>query len=137
MGRAQAFAFSFGALKEEFLLKRYIARLQAENIKNQGHQILSNRMERMSDNMVLKTIKLSESTALEMAAIIDIPTPEGNRISTISAQQAVEPLGEHLKSLLGYAPSNPFKTAGELLEALEHIEHHFKGRQIKLGTEGG
>ena len=83
MSKAQASASSFGALKEEFLLSRYIAGLQAENIKTRGVQILFNRMERMSDDMLLKTIReLSESGALEMAAIIGIPMPGGNRIST-------------------------------------------------------
>jgi hypothetical protein len=90
----------------------------------------------MSDNMVLKTIReLSESGPPEMAAIIGIPLPGGN--STISAQQAVDPLGEGLRSLLGHqATSNPFKTAGELLESLEHIERHFRERRIKPSTEG-
>ena len=46
MSKAQASGSSFGALKEEFLLNRYIAALHAENIKNRGLQILFNRMER-------------------------------------------------------------------------------------------
>jgi hypothetical protein len=69
MSKAQA-SSSFGALKEEFLLSRYIAGLQAENIKNRGLQIIFNRMQGMSDNMLLKTVReLSESGALEMAAL--------------------------------------------------------------------
>ena len=57
MSKAQASASSFGALQEEFLLSRYIAGLQAENIRTRGIQILFNRMERMSDDMLLKTIR--------------------------------------------------------------------------------
>jgi hypothetical protein len=138
----QASASLFGALKEEFLLNRYVSGSQAANIKNRGLQILFNRMERMSDNMLLKTIKeLSEIGALDMAAITGIPMPGENRISTSSIQQAFELPGERLRSLLGpHATSNPVKQTGEVLEALEHIERHFKERappQIKPSTEGG
>jgi hypothetical protein len=113
--------------------------LQAENIKNRGLQIIFNRMERMSDNMLLKTIReLSESGALEKAAIIGIPTPGGNRISTISIQQALGLPGEGLQSSLGHrATSNPVKDIGELLEALEHINSYFSEHPIKPRTEGG
>jgi hypothetical protein len=132
MSKAQASASSFGALKEEFLLNRYIAGLQAATIKNRGLQILFNRMERMPDNMLLKTI------ALEMAAIIGIPMPGENRISTISIQQAFGLPGEGLQSSLGHrATSNPVKKIGELLESMEHIERYFRERQIKPSMEGG
>ena len=119
-------------------MNRYVSGSQTENIKNRGLQILFNRMERMSDNMLLKTIReLSGSRALEMAAIIGIPLPGENLISTISIRQP----GEGLQSSLGHhATSNPVKKIGELLEAMEHIQRHFKGRappQIKPSTEGG
>jgi hypothetical protein len=87
MSKAQASASSFGALKEEFLLNRYIAGLQAENIKNRGRQILFNRMERMSDNTLLKTIReWSESGAPAFADTIGIHMQGGHRISTMSVQ---------------------------------------------------
>jgi hypothetical protein len=139
MSKVRASASSFGELRGDFLLNRYIARLQAENIKNRVLQILVNRMECMSDNMVLKTIReLSESGALEMAAVIDIPTPGENRISTIPTQQAFGLPGKSLLSSLGHrVTGNPVKKMGELLEALEHIERHFREREMKPGTEGG
>jgi hypothetical protein len=135
MSKAQASASSFRALKEEFFLHKYIARLQAENIKNRWLQILLNRMGRMSDTMLLETIReLSGSGALEMAAIIGISLPGENLISTISIQQP----GEGLQSSLGHrATSNPFKETGELLEALEHIGRYFSEHQFKPSTEGG
>src|SRR6516162_1068492 len=103
MSKAQTSAPSFGALKEDFLLNRYIVGLQAESIKHRWLQILFNRMERMSDEMLLKTIReLSESGALEMAAIIGIPMPGGNRISTISIQQAFGRPGEGPQSSSGH-----------------------------------
>ena len=138
MSKAQASASSFGALKEEFLLHKYIAGLQAENIKNRWLQILFNRMGRMSDNMLLKTIReLSESGALEMAAIIGIPMPGENLISSISIPQFGLP-GEGLQSSLGHrATSNPVKEIGELLEAIEHVERYFSEHKIKPSTEGG
>jgi hypothetical protein len=138
----QASASLFGALKEEFLLNKYVSGSQTDNIRNRGLQILFNRMERMSDNMLLKTIReLSEIGALDMAAIIGIPMPGENRISTISIQQAFGLPGEGLQSSLGHgAMSNPVKEIGELLEAIEHIKRHFKEKaplQIKPSSEGG
>jgi hypothetical protein len=120
MSKAQASTSSFGALREKFLLSKYIAGLQAENIKTRGLQILFNRMERMSDNMLLKTIReLSESGALEMA-----PMPGGNRISTVSIQEAFR------------LPPTSVKKIVELLEAIEHVERYFREHQIKPSTEG-
>jgi hypothetical protein len=137
MSNAQASGSSFGALKEEFLLNRYIAALQAENIKNRGLQILFNRMERMSDNILLKTVReLSKSGALEMAAIIGIPKPGGDRISTNSIQQAFGLSGEGLQSSCR-ATSNPVKRLGDVLEAIEHLQRYFKEHPIKPRSEGG
>ena len=47
-----------GALKEHFLLNRYVAASQAEKNRNLALQILFNRMERMSDKMLLKTVRV-------------------------------------------------------------------------------
>jgi hypothetical protein len=135
MSKGQASVSSFGALKEEYLLNRYFAGLQAENIKNRGGQILLNRMDRMSDHTLLKTIRECESGALEMAAIIGIPMRE--RISTISIQQAFGLSGEGLQSSLGRcATSKPVKKIGHLLEVIEHLERYFREHPIKPSTEG-
>jgi hypothetical protein len=73
-----------------------------------------------------------------MAAIIGIPMPGENRISTISIQQAVGLAGEGLQSSSGHrAMANPVKKIGELLEAMEHVERYFSEHQIKPSTEGG
>jgi hypothetical protein len=53
--------FLVDALKEQFLSNKYVAASQAENVRNLGLRILSSRLEAMSDNMLLKTIReLSE-----------------------------------------------------------------------------
>src|SRR5215475_10550857 len=58
------------ALREQFLLNRYAAALEAENVRKLGLQILFNRIERMSDNMLLNTIReLSEISALDLTAV--------------------------------------------------------------------
>ena len=64
------------AVKEQFLLNRLVAASQAENTRNLGLQILSNRMENMSDKVLLKTIrKLGKSGALDLATITGGPIP--------------------------------------------------------------
>jgi hypothetical protein len=67
-----------GALKEQFLLDRLIAASQAENTRNLGLQILFNRMEHMSDKMLLKTIRmLSEIGARDLTAVTGVPVSGG------------------------------------------------------------
>jgi hypothetical protein len=76
------------ALKEQFLLNRFLAASQAENNRNLALRILFNRMEQMSDAMLVKTIKeLSEIGALDMSVVMGVQVP-GNRSSTVSIQQA-------------------------------------------------
>ena len=63
-----------GALKEQFLLNRYVAASQAENTRKLALQTLSNRLEHMSDKMLLKTIRmLSEIGALDLTAVTGVP----------------------------------------------------------------
>jgi len=63
-----------GALKEQFLSDRLVAASQAENTRNLGLQILFNRMEHMSDKMLLKTIRmLSEIGARDLTAVTGVP----------------------------------------------------------------
>ena len=63
-----------GAVKEQFLLDRLVAASQAENTRNLGLQILFNRMEHMSDKMLLKTIRmLSEIGARDLTAVTGVP----------------------------------------------------------------
>src|SRR6516225_2492973 len=62
------------ALKEQFLLNRYVAASQAEKNRNLALQILFNQMERMSDKMLLKTVMLlSEIGAQELTAVTGAP----------------------------------------------------------------
>jgi hypothetical protein len=76
------------ALKEQFLLNRFLAASQAESNRNLALRILFGRMEQMSDAMLLKTIKkLSEIGALDMSVVMGVQMP-GNRSSTVSIQQA-------------------------------------------------
>jgi hypothetical protein len=103
-------------LKEQ-LLKGYVSTSQAENKRNQALRILFNRMERMSDNMLLKTMKeVSEIGALDLTAVTGISVLEG-RI---------------LKPGVGDRPgSNPVKSTGDLLEALEHVRRHMEGKATR------
>ena len=75
-----------GALKEQFLLDRLVAASQAENTRNLGLQILFNRMEHMSDKMLLKTIRmLSEIGARDLTAVTGVPV-SGGRTPIFSIQ---------------------------------------------------
>src|SRR3974377_1473653 len=65
-----------GALKEQFLLNRLVAATQAENTRYLALQILFNRIEHMSDKMLLKTVRvLSEIGALDLTAVTGTTVP--------------------------------------------------------------
>ena len=107
---------SIGALKARFQLHKYLAAAQAENHKNRGLQILLNRMDRLSDSMVLKTVRqLGKSRALDMVAITGVPIPGGNPTSTISIQER-----------FGLPGVNTEKDVGFLLEAIDHAAAFFR-----------
>ena len=72
------------ALKEQFLLNRLVAASQAENTRNLGLQILFTRMERMSDKMLLRTLRvLSEIGARDLTAVTGVPVSGGAPIFSI------------------------------------------------------
>jgi hypothetical protein len=118
-----------GALKEQFLLNRLVAASQAENTRNLGLQILFNRMEHMSDKLLLKTIRmLSEIGALDLTALTGTPVP-GGRSFMVSIQQAFRLPEVGSQPSLGDRPaSNPLKDAGMVLEAMEHITRHLQDK---------
>ena len=123
-----------GALKEQFLLNRYVAASQAESNRNLALRILFNRMEKMSDNMLLRTIRhLSEIGALDLNAV--------TRSTTVSIQQAFGLPGGVSQTTLGNrSASNPIKDLGMLPEALEHVADHFQDKathQIEHSREDG
>jgi hypothetical protein len=121
-------------LREQLL---NVATSQAENNKNQALRILFKRMERMSDDMVFKTLrKLSEIGAVDITAATETLAPAG-RTPMDSIQQV-------LGLLRGGSPprptSNPVKDTGYVLEALEHFARYFRDKalhQIERGREDG
>ena len=75
-----------GALKEQFLLNRLVAASQAEKNRNLALQTLFNQMERMSDKMLLKTVRvLSEIGSRELTAVTGVPV-SGGRTPMFSIQ---------------------------------------------------
>ena len=114
-----------GALKEHFLLNRYVAASQAEKNRNLALQILFNRMERMSDKMLLKTVRvLSEIGAQELTALTGAPL-SGGRTPTFSIQipgGGSQPSGDRSTSSL-------VKHTATLMEPYEQITAHLGGKE--------
>jgi hypothetical protein len=115
------------ALKEQFLLTRYLAALQAENNRKLGLQILFKRVERMSDKMLLKTVRvLSDIGALDLTAVTGTSVPV-SETPMVSIQQAFKvPAGGSQPSLGERSSSNPVKEDGMVPEADEHIAAHLR-----------
>ena len=69
-------AMSPSTPEEQVLLKRYATACQAETVRNAALRILRARMEHMSDNMLLRTIKeLSEIGNLSAPVAVSPSTP--------------------------------------------------------------
>lgn len=120
------------ALKEQFLVSRYNAASQSEKNRYVGLSILFERMHKMSDNMLLRTIReLSEIGVLDLQSIVGPIGTKGG--SLVSINQAFGLGGNRDNLQLGPSSStetNPIKDAGNLLEALEHIAAHFRDRPM-------
>ena len=99
------------ALKEHFLLNRLVAASQAENTRDLVLQILYNRMEEMSDNTLLKALKvLSEAGEPDLTAIMGVP---GGQTPMVTIQQAFGFSGGGSQSSLGgRTASNPVQDPG-------------------------
>jgi hypothetical protein len=73
-------AMSPSTPEEQFLLKRYATACQAETVRNAALRSLGARLEHMSDNMLLRTIKeLSEIGNLSAPAAVSPSTPHHRR----------------------------------------------------------
>ena len=116
-----------GALKEQFLLNRYVAASQAEKNRTLALQSLFNQMERMSDKMLLKTVMvLSEIGARELTAVTGAPL-SGGRTPMFSIQI---PGGGFQPSLGDRSTSNLVKHTAMLMEPYKQIvAAHLRGKE--------
>ena len=115
-----------GALKEQFLLNRYVAASQAEKNRCLALQILFNQMERMSDKMLLKTVRvLSEIGARELTAVTEVPV-SGGRTPMFSIQI---PGGGSQPSLGDRSTSNLVKRTAILMERYEQIAADLQSKE--------
>ena len=116
------------ALKEQFLLNRYVAASQAEKNRNLALQILFNRMERMSDKMLLRTVRvLSDIGARELTAVTGVPV-SGGRTPMFSIPI---PGGGSQPSLCDRSTSNLVKHTAMLMEPYEQITAHLGGKETR------
>jgi hypothetical protein len=114
------------ALKEQFLLNRYIAASQAEKNRTLALQILINRIERMSNKKLLKIVRvLSEIGARELTAVTGVPV-SGGRTPMFSIQI---PRGSSRPSLGDRSTSNLVKHTAILMEPYEQIAVHLQGKE--------
>ena len=115
-----------GALKEHFLLNRYVAASQAEKNRNLALQTLFNQMERMSDKMLLKTVRvLSEIGARELTAVTGVPV-SGGRPPMFSIQ--IPGRGSQ-PSLGDRSTSNLVKHTAILMERYEQIAADLQSKE--------
>jgi hypothetical protein len=113
-----------GALKEQFLLNRYVAASQAEKNRTLALQILLPRMERMSDKMLLRTVRvLSEIGAPDLTAVAGVPM--SGRTPMVSIQ--LPGRGSQL-SLGDRSASNLVTHTAMLLEPYERMAAHLRDK---------
>jgi hypothetical protein len=112
------------ALKEQFLLNRLVAASQAENTRKLALQNLFNRMEHMSDKMLLKTVRmLSEIGALDLTATA------GTEV-TVGQTRVRLPGGDSQPSLGDRSTSNLVKHTAMLMEPYKQIvAAHLRGKE--------
>ena len=109
------------ALRDQFIMMRHNAAVEVEKNKLLAMEILVNRMAKMSDAMLLRTLSL----------LSDIG---GFDFSLLNKASQVGPMINMNQTNLGISveEGNPIKGAGELLESLEDLANHFRGKTINL-----
>jgi hypothetical protein len=116
------------ALRDQFLLARYDSAAVVEKNRLAALEILIGRMPKMSDNMLIKTIETpSQIGAVDMISIT------GSGKGPLNAVQ--QTLGIPSQGGRVSMEGNPVKDAGQLLESLEHIAAHFRGKTIEPQAE--
>lgn len=114
------------ALRDQFLLTRFNAAVETEKSRILAMEVLSNRIPSMSDGALFRAIELLAQIGIEDLTLMTKGAPG----SLIALQQNIS-MNEGGISQTG----NPLKETGELLEALEHIARHFRGKTIDLEKE--
>lgn len=115
------------ALRDQFLMTRFSAAVETEKSRVLALEVLSNRMASMSDGMLFRAIELLAQIGVEDLTIMTKGAP-----GSIALQQNNISMNEGA----GISQTgNPLKETGELLEALEHIARHFRGKTIDLEKE--
>jgi len=109
------------AFRDQFLAMRSNAAVEIEKGRLKAIEVLIDRMPRMTDMQLLKTIQsLSEITAVDLIAATKTgPGP------LVNVQQ-------NLGISMTQGGSNPVRQTGELLEAIEHIANHFRNKTVDL-----
>ena len=114
------------ALRDQFLVRRYDASGLVERDRLAALEILFERMPGMSDSMLLKTVQvLSEIGSDDMQS------------ATGSSARPLPPLLQQNIGLLGASggatsENNPIRSAGNILESLEHLATYFRGKIIDV-----
>jgi hypothetical protein len=113
------------AIRDQFLMTRYHSAVKAEDTRLRALNVLVDRLENMSDNMLMRLVEnLSGAGARDLELITGGSGAKSGPLFTVQ---------QNLGSVLGQGGispgGNPVKDAGELLETLEHIAAYFKEKK--------
>jgi len=127
-----------GALRDQFLLNRLVASSKVEAIRDHSLNVLSGRVDKMSDNMLVKTVKvLSEAGEPDLTAIMGVQRPR-ERTPIVTIQQAFGfPGAGSQSSLGGRTASNPIQDPGDLVEAVKHARAYLRGKATRQTEQEG
>jgi hypothetical protein len=115
------------ALRHQFLAQRHIAAAESDKARTQAIHILTQRMERMSDNMLLRTVEtLAKIGEIDIQALMGIfPGKGGPMIINNVGGPTV-----HLPAENSNPEDNPVKNTGHIVEAVQAISRFLKAKEI-------
>jgi hypothetical protein len=122
------------AIKDQFLAQRHLTASKTEEIRSKATENLLGRLDKMSDNMLLRVIEtLSKVGEKDVEGIFGIlPNQRGpmfsltQNIQNPSGQQSQIPVSS------GGPTQNPVQNTSQILEAIEHLSTHFqKTKQLE------
>jgi hypothetical protein len=119
-------------------LNRFVASSKVEAIRDHSLNVLFGRLDKMSDSMLVKTVKvLSEGGEADLTAIMGVQM-RGKSSPTVSIQQAFGFSGGGSQSSLGgRTVSNPVQDTGYLQEAVERARAYLRGKATHQTEQEG
>jgi hypothetical protein len=121
------------ALKDQFLAQRHVSAAETERARRRAAQALLDRIPAMSDNMLLRVVEtLARVGEADVQAVLGLAP--GGRGPLVALNQVIGGAGQSPVAVsVDHPGENPIRTAGNILEAVQHAVNYLNTQQPSGG----